>query len=136
MSNTVDRDGRENSYEIIHDDIVEASIENCVEMQQLQRYVQCRTSRFREMLGTSGMADYIPELNWLEDTTYVLVEFSVYAVISSIVGEPMTQEVIEDGLKDKPAEYRAYFEQLKKCGTIPPSFQLPSDAEGPDVTES
>lgn len=136
MSYAIDQARRENPYEIIPYDIAETSIENCVEMQQLQRYVQCRVSWLREILGTLGLTDYIPKLNRLEDTMYVLVEYSVYAVISFIVQEPMVQEVIEDGLKGKPAEYRAYFEQLKKCGTVPPSFQPLSDAEGPCVTES
>lgn len=136
MSYAVYQDGRENSYGIIPGDIVEASIENCVEMQQLQRYVQCRVSRLRETLGALGLTAYIPELDRLEDTMYVLVEYSVYAVSSSVMKEPMVQEVIEDGLRGKPAEYRAYFEQLKDCGTIPPSFQPHPDAEGPDVTES
>lgn len=136
MSNTVDRDGRENPYEIDPNDIVENAIESCPELQQYQQYVWCEVSRIKKALEASDPTAYIPELNRLDDAVPYLCDFTAYALISAIVHEPMAQEVIEDGLKGKPAEYRAYFEQLKNCGTIPPSLQPHPDTEGPDVTES
>lgn len=133
MSDTINLDRRENSNEINPNDVVENSIENCPKLQQLQQYVRCKVALVKQTLEVYGLTVYIQELNRLDDAMYLLSDFTAYALISAIVQEPMAQEVIEDGLKGKPAEYRAYFDQLKNCGTIPPVFQPCSDEESLDA---
>ncbi len=46
-------------------------------------------------------------------------QLSIQAFIDMAANEPIIKETIKDGLKNKPAYYLQYFEELKKCGAIP-----------------
>ena len=132
MSRANEMDGRENSYEIYAEDILESYIDRNEDLQRVQNYMWCKISKLRSCFEMLGSDAYIRDLNELDDTVLVLVEVTVGVLVSAILHEPMAQAVIEDGLKDKPREYVDYFEKLKECGLVP-FFQPYPDYIDPDV---
>ena len=114
MSRANEMDGRENSYEIYAEDILESYIDRNEDLQRVQNYMWCKISKLRSCFEMLGSDAYIRDLNELDDTVLVLVEVTVGVLVSAILHEPMAQAVIEDGLKDKPREYVDYFEKLKE----------------------